>query len=160
MIDQLIALLRALGEGRIPGVPWSLRILLLGQSSLLVDNGIASDTAKTHPKEHTVLEHVVHSDARQELAIKEAESAFLICDDFDLVIASSLFSLPGLSNALDNVNDVLAVVRTVRKLKHERLLRKLAEMKEIASRRSGARGNKARKELILLETQVAASASL
>ena len=70
------------------------------------------------------------------------------------------FALSGLSNALDNVKDALAVVRTVRKLKHERLLRKLAEMKEIASRRSGARGNKARKDLILLETQVAASASL
>ena len=81
MVDRLIALLRALGEGRIPGVSWSLRILLLGQSSLLVDNGIASDAAKTHVQERTVLEHVVHSDARQERAIKEAESAFFICGD-------------------------------------------------------------------------------
>ena len=75
IFDRWTALLRALGEGRIPGVPWSLRILLLGQSSLVVNNDIMSDVAKIQIKECTVLEHVVHSDARQELALQEANSA-------------------------------------------------------------------------------------
>ena len=139
-------------------MPWSLRILLLGQSSLVVNNDIVSDVAKMQIKECTVLEHVVHSDARQELALQEAN-----CACFHLGRLCPLFishAPPGLSNALDNVDDALVVVRTVRQLKHQRLLRKLAEMKEIASRRSGARGNKARKDLISLETRVAASASL
>jgi ATP-binding cassette subfamily F protein 3 len=64
-----------------------------------------------------------------------------------------------LSEALDNINDPLAVVRAIRKLKHERLERALTEMKEIAARRSGARGAKSRKDLISLEERVANSKS-
>lgn len=45
----------------------------------------------------------------------------------------------------------------MRKLKHERLLRKHDEMAKIAARRSGARGAQARKELTAVEGQVAAS---
>lgn len=48
-------------------------------------------------------------------------------------------------------------MRAFRHLKHERLLRQLGEMAKIAARRSGARGAKARKELITTEKQVAAS---
>ena len=61
-----------------------------------------------------------------------------------------------LSQALESTHP-LATVRTVRKLQHEHLERKLAEVKEIASRRSGARGAKARKELIAAEVKVAES---
>jgi len=64
-----------------------------------------------------------------------------------------------LSEALDNINDPLTVVRAIRKLKHERLERALTEMKEIAARRSGARGAKSRKDLISLEERVANSKS-
>jgi len=49
------------------------------------------------------------------------------------------------------------VVHAIRKLNHERLLRKHDEMAKIAARRSGARGAKARKELITTEEEVAAS---
>lgn len=51
-------------------------------------------------------------------------------------------------------------MRAIRKLKHERLQRKHDEMSRIASRRSGARGAKARKELITADEEVAASAQL
>lgn len=66
--------------------------------------------------------------------------------------------LADLSEALDNVkDDPLAIVRAIRKLSHERLRRKYAEVAEIAARRSGARGAKVRKELISVEGQLAAS---
>lgn len=71
----------------------------------------------------------------------------------------SRLSTIDLSEALDNANDPLAVVRAIRKLKHERLEQALSEMKEIAARRSGARGAKSRKDLISLEEQVAVSTS-
>ena len=54
----------------------------------------------------------------------------------------------------------MAIVRTKRQIHHGRLESKLAEMKEIATRRSGARGAKARGELIAMEEQVALSAAL
>lgn len=54
----------------------------------------------------------------------------------------------------------MAIVRTSRKIQHGRLEYKLAEMKEIATRRSGARGAKARKDLIAMEERVALSAGL
>jgi hypothetical protein len=46
----------------------------------------------------------------------------------------------------------------MRQVKHERLKHKLAVMSENATRRSGARGAKARKDLIAVEQQVAESA--
>ena len=65
-----------------------------------------------------------------------------------------------LTNALENANEPMAIVRTERQIHHGRLESKLAEMKEIATRRSGARGAKARGELIAMEEQVALSAAL
>ncbi|KAG5635865.1 hypothetical protein H0H81_009848 [Sphagnurus paluster] len=132
-------LLRALAQGRIPGVPWSLRILLLGQTDAVNDTSLDDSLAKLSFDDGTVLEHVMRSDASRERALIEAKY---------------------LSDALDDAKDPLTVVRAIRKLTHERLVRAHDEMAKIAARRSGARGAKARKELIAAEQRVAAAALL
>ncbi|RDB21149.1 putative ABC transporter ATP-binding protein YheS [Hypsizygus marmoreus] len=130
-------LLRALAEGRIPGVPWSLHMLLLGQTDVVNSNSNLDETlANLKFEDGTILEHVMRSDARRERALVEAKH---------------------LSEALENFKDPFAIVRAIRKLKHERLVRKHDEMAKIAARRSGARGAKARKELIAAEEQVEVS---
>ncbi|KAG6851261.1 hypothetical protein H0H93_011697 [Arthromyces matolae] len=133
-------LLRAMAEGRIPGVPWSLDMLLLGQTNFVNSNTTLDEgLAALHFNGGTVLEHVVRSDVKRERALAEATS---------------------LSVALENSKDSLAIVSAIRKLKHERLARAHDEMAKIAARRSGARGAKARKDLIAAEEKVAASVAL
>ncbi|KAG5724019.1 hypothetical protein E4T56_gene11240 [Termitomyces sp. T112] len=132
-------LIRALAEGRIPGVPWSLHMLLLGQTDFVNSSTLDESLAALRFEDMTVLEHVIRSDARRERALAEVKY---------------------LSEALDNTKDPLAVIAAIRKLKHERLTRAYDEMTKIAARRSGARGAKARKDLIAAEERIAASAAL
>lgn len=130
-------ILRALAEDRIPGVPWNLYILLLGQTDFVNSYSALDDKLTALSlNDGTVLDHVVRSDATRERALLEAKH---------------------LSEALDDVKDPVAVVRAIRKLNHERLLWKHGALAKIAARRSGARGARARKELITIEDQVAAS---
>ncbi|KAF8077817.1 ABC transporter ATP-binding protein uup-1 [Lyophyllum atratum] len=132
-------LLRTLAEGRIPGVPWSLHMLLLGQSNVVTSSTLDESLAALSFEDGTVLEHVMRSDANRERSRIEAKH---------------------LSEALEDAKDPLTIVHAIRRLKHERLTRKHDEMSKIAARRSGARGAKARKELIVAEEQLAASALL
>ena len=73
-------LLRALAEGRIPGVPSNLRILLLGQTRIesgdLDENsgGSSADDAT-----NTVLQHVLRSDKSRERALREVNGESLLC---------------------------------------------------------------------------------
>lgn len=66
--------MRALGENRIPGVPWNLRMLLLGQTQLVSsgDAGIAQYDGGS------VLDYVTRSDARREDALRELDRQFPI----------------------------------------------------------------------------------
>ncbi|KZP10488.1 ABC transporter ATP-binding protein uup-1 [Athelia psychrophila] len=132
--------LRALAEGRIPGVSWGLRILLLGQTKI-VTASLEDHLGGVHLASATesVLEHVIRSDAARERALREVKD---------------------LSRAIDDTNDPLAVVKAVRKLRLQRLERRLAEAREIAARRSGARGAQSRKDLIVAEEKVAAASVL
>ncbi|KAK0488846.1 ATP-binding cassette, sub-family F, member 3 [Armillaria novae-zelandiae] len=130
-------LMRALAEGRIPGVSWGLRMLLLGQN-VLAGTALETTAGAGQSTSPTVFGHVISSDTRRQRALKDAKA---------------------LSEALESTGP-LDVVTAVRKIEHEQLERKLAEMKEIASHRSGARGAKARKELIAAEERVAASSTL
>lgn len=120
-------LLRAMGEGLIPGIPWSTRILLLGQTRE-VDPSEALQGLTF--KDETVVHHVVRSDRVRERHTKEAKI---------------------LSDAIDNSTDPMAPVRAYRRVMHDRLALLLKEGNRIAERRSGARGKLARKELIKLE---------
>jgi ATP-binding cassette subfamily F protein 3 len=129
-------LLKALGDGLIPGIPWSTRILLLGQMS---ESIIEDDVEGLSVKDRTVLEHVIQSDRVRERYTREAKV---------------------LSEAIDNSTDPMAPVRAYRSITHERLALQLKEGHRIAERRSGAKGKQARKELIKLEERFEESKKL
>ena len=102
------------------------------------------------------MDHVIRSDARKEGALREFER-----QSYNFPIYSHNLPLNKvLTNALENASEPMTIVRARRKVHHGRLERKLAEMKEIATRRSGARGAKARKHLNAMEEQVTLSAVL
>ncbi|KAJ9667368.1 hypothetical protein H2201_002569 [Coniosporium apollinis] len=125
-------LLKAVAEGMVPGIPWSLRILLLGQTTQSLEAGMDNLSIA----EKTVLQHVVQSNRVRERYLREA------CI---------------LSAALENTKDSMAPVKAFRQISHERLERNVSEARQIAARRSGARGLKARKALIALEEQLVES---
>ena len=62
-----------------------------------------------------------------------------------------------LSAALENTDNPTDIVHVIRRIQHDRILRKHADALEIATRRSGARGAQARKDLITIEKEVDAS---
>lgn len=117
-------LLRAIGEGLVPGIPWSTRILLLGQTR---EAELEEQLEELRVGEETVLQHVVRSDRVRERYAGEARA---------------------LSVAIEQSADPMAPVRALRKVLHERMALRLKEAHRIAERRSGARGKLARKELI------------
>lgn len=120
-------LLKAIGDGLVPGIPWSTQILLLGQTR---DVDIDEQFDGVKIGDETVLQHVVRSDSVRERYTREAAI---------------------LSDAIENVSDAMAPVRAYRRIQTERLSLRLKEAHRIAERRSGARGKLARKELIKLE---------
>ncbi|KAJ4349668.1 uncharacterized protein N0V89_008285 [Didymosphaeria variabile] len=126
-------LLRAIGDGLIPGIPWSTRILLLGQTQ---EDNPSKGLGETKIEE-TVLQHIVRSDKLRERYTREANT---------------------LSDAIEQV-DPMAPVRAFRRVSHDRLALQLKEAHRIAERRSGARGKMARKELIKLEERFEESKS-
>ncbi|KAF2398889.1 ABC transporter ATP-binding protein uup-1 [Trichodelitschia bisporula] len=126
-------LLRAIADKRVPGIPWSLNVLLLGQTRELT---LDEEVDGLSVQDETVLEHVMRSNKARDRYLREASI---------------------LSAALDQQNDPAAPVRAYRQLSHERLEQKLRESQLIATRRSGARGAKARKVLIAVEEEFAAS---
>ncbi|KAK2613708.1 hypothetical protein N8I77_000600 [Diaporthe amygdali] len=133
-------LLRAIGERLIPGIPEQTRIAMLQQTD-------ASDSDANMPPDYkaaasgsgnTVLQEVVEkATARDEL---EREIS---------VLADGVNSPEGLTT-----------VKALRKVKHERLLKRLFVTDKNARLRSGARGMQARKELIAFEKVVAESTAL
>ncbi|KAF9269694.1 ATP-binding cassette sub-family F member 3 [Marasmius fiardii PR-910] len=120
-------LMRAIGEKLIPGIPKSMRILMLQQSY-----NPGGDKSKEEGA-RTVLDFVVKSDAVRTEALRRSDM---------------------LRKALDDHNDPSAAVRAARELKHEDRLRQLNDARKTAQLRSGARGIKARKGLKSLEAQV------
>ena len=120
-------LLKAIGDGLIPGIPWSTRILLLGQTR---EAPLDEELNGLDLAEETVLQHVVRSDRVREQYTKEEST---------------------LNEAIANEKDAMAPVRAYRRIRSERLAVRLKEAHRIAERRSGARGKLARKELIKLE---------
>jgi ATP-binding cassette subfamily F protein 3 len=122
-------LLKAMAEGLVPGIPWSTRILLLGQTR---DVEVGDQLERLNVGDETVLQHVVRSDRVREQYTREAKI---------------------LGEAIENSNDPMAPVRAYRRISHDRLVLQLKEGHRIAERRSGARGKQARKELIKLEEQ-------
>ncbi|OSS47280.1 hypothetical protein B5807_10081 [Epicoccum nigrum] len=120
-------LLKAIADGLIPGIPWSTRILLLGQTR---ETDVEERLGALEIADVTVLQHVVRSDRVRERYAREAKI---------------------LSDAVENAKDAMAPVRAYRRIQAERLALRLKEAHRIAERRSGARGKLARKELVKLE---------
>ncbi|KAK1234393.1 hypothetical protein PQX77_002404, partial [Marasmius sp. AFHP31] len=114
-----------IGQKIIPGIPKSMRILLLLQSYDV--------TQDKEDSTQSVLDYVVKSDKVRTEALRRQEM---------------------LRNAIDDHHDTTAASRAVRTLKHEDRLKQLEDAKKTAQLRSGARGLKARKELKALEIQV------
>lgn len=130
-------LLKALAEGRVPGVSWGIRILLLGQTREVgLEERMGGASLSLSVREETVLEHVVRSDAIRENLVREADV---------------------LSKAVESQGDSTAPVKAYRQIGHQRLEKRVEEWRQIAMRRSGARGKDARKELIVMEERFAGS---
>ncbi|KAK9329746.1 P-loop containing nucleoside triphosphate hydrolase protein [Lipomyces starkeyi] len=126
-------LLRAISERLIPGMLQNLKIAFLDQTISLsnIDN-IGSGNS-------TVLQYVLDSDKyRNELLSQR-----------DL-----------LSQALNDTTDSLSVVRVMRQIRHDRLLKEFSYVEKMARLRSGARGLQARKELVAMEKKVSESSAL
>ncbi|KAF1995343.1 ABC transporter ATP-binding protein uup-1 [Amniculicola lignicola CBS 123094] len=120
-------LLKAIGDGLIPGIPWSTRILLLGQTRT---STVEEELGGLKLEDETVLKYVMRSDRVRERLVREARI---------------------LNEAIEHEHEAMAAVRAYRKIGHERLTLQLKEAHRIAERRSGARGKLARKYLIKFE---------
>lgn len=129
-------LLEAIADGLIPGIPWSTRILLLGQAR---EAELEEELGGLKLEDETALQHVVRSDRVRERYTREARI---------------------LSEAVEHPTDPMAPVRAYRKIYHERLAVQLKEAHRIAERRSGARGKQARKELIKAEERFGESKAM
>jgi ATPase subunit of ABC transporter with duplicated ATPase domains len=122
-------ILKAIAEQRIPGIPWSTKVLLLGQTrELSAEDAVGGLSIQ----EETVLEHVMRSDATRELLLGEVNV---------------------LIKGVENQKNSLAAVKAYREVSHARLGKRLDESRLIATRRSGARGKKAREELNKMEEE-------
>jgi ATP-binding cassette subfamily F protein 3 len=122
-------LLKAIADGHIPGIPWGLRILLLGQTRELT---LEEKVGGLAVQDETVLRHVLRSDRVRERYLHEASI---------------------LSTGLESQNDSTEAVKSHRQIKFERIDSRLSEARVIAERRSGARGLKARQELNAIEEE-------
>jgi hypothetical protein len=127
--NAIEALLQAIATNQIPSIPQSLRVLLLGQTQSNLEDHFES----LNLSETKVLDYVVKSDRKRENLLAEERA---------------------LSTAIEDVQRSTSSVLAYRKICHERLERRTEEARKIATRRSGARGMKARKILNGLEAEV------
>ena len=123
--------LRALAERRVPGVPSNLRILLLGQTRVSSD---VPEEGESTAAAQTVLDYVTHSDAKRERAVRKVSR---------------------LAKVMEDTADADLASATVRQLQLEAAEEEEKEADLIATRRSGARGAKARQVLLEKEASVA-----
>ncbi|ELU37416.1 ABC transporter, putative [Rhizoctonia solani AG-1 IA] len=139
------AILKAIADKIIPGIPENLRILLVGQ----VEGALSlfSDEDKEQP---TVVQVVVRSDSRRETALWEHKSKQRQRCSCRFILRIILVLSTGLES--DSEVQLLEAVVTLR---HARALKELELAQKIAAKRSGARGADARKQLLVCEKQVA-----
>ena len=103
--------------------------MLLGQTQ----SNLEDDLGDLKLNDLTVLQHVIKSDRKRERLLNEERL---------------------LSAAIDNTKDSTAAVMAYREVCHERLEQRTHVAKQIALRRSGARGAKAKKALLELEAEM------
>ncbi|KAK0627647.1 ABC transporter [Immersiella caudata] len=131
-------LLRAIAEKLIPGIPEKTRVAILQQTNASDANTEPLPGSSEAASGPTVLEDVIDkATARSEL---EQE-------------------IHALSDGV-NGSDSLGALRALRRLRHERMQKRLFILDKDARLRSGARGLQARKALSEFEKQIAESAAL
>ena len=155
--------MKAVAEKLIPGIPENTRISILQQTraddantDTPPGNG-AIEKSATSSAGRTVLEEVVERatarhDIEREIRSKYSSLSAAKCN-------TNGATHQALASGV-NSSDPFAPVKAVRKLKHERLLKKQFLLDKDARLRSGARGMQARKALIAGEKAVAESAAL
>ncbi|CAK7198802.1 hypothetical protein SEUCBS139899_001468 [Sporothrix eucalyptigena] len=123
-------ILRAIAEKLIPGIPEEARIFILQQTN------DANDGADTKTNRRTVLEEVIERATERDELEQEIKSI-------------------DATEADDDINDAYGALRALRKLRYDRLQKRLFVLDKNARLRSGARGMQARKALTALEKTVA-----
>ena len=104
-------------------------MLLLGQT----ESNVEGDLGELELTDMTVLQHVMKSDRKRGRLLHEERV---------------------LSAAIEDVKNPTAAVAAYRRIAHERLEGITCEARKIATRRSGARGAKARKTALQLEDEL------
>ena len=147
------ALLKAISERIIPGLPDNLRILLVSQIDHNDEASVLAgeDEGTQHDPELTVTERVVKSDRRREKALLEQQSFYLSI----LVDFLSLLSLAYLAllKAFESTS-ITAIAEALFFIRLSRAKDEAEEARKIAQRRSGTRGSEARKQLLKAEAIV------
>ncbi|GAB1316640.1 ABC transporter domain-containing protein [Madurella fahalii] len=132
-------LLRAIAEKLIPGIPEETRVSILQQTNISDANSDDLPASGSGDKDGpTVLEHVVDKATAKSELEREIKSL----------------------SAGVNSTDPYGALRALRKLRHERMQKRLFVLDKDARLRSGARGLQARKALVEYEKLVAQSAAL
>ncbi|AEO60643.1 hypothetical protein MYCTH_74803 [Thermothelomyces thermophilus ATCC 42464] len=136
-----VALLRAIADKLIPGIPEETRVSILQQTSISdasAEDLLPPEAQRSSKEGLTVLEDVINkATSRSEL---EQEISLL--------------------SAGVNSADAYGALRALRKLRHQRMQKRLFVLDKDARLRSGARGLQARKALVEHEKAVAQSAAL
>lgn len=151
-----LALLKAIAEKLIPGIPEGTRIALLQQSRLVGENSDGKPASEDGPAA-SVLEEVIERATAKQAVEQEIKGipSFQISNR----ICSHKFVSAVLSEGV-NASDSYAPVRALRQLKHHRHQQRLFRLDKDARLRSGARGLQARKALVAYEKVVAESSTV
>ncbi|RCI09677.1 hypothetical protein L249_3789 [Ophiocordyceps polyrhachis-furcata BCC 54312] len=131
---SIAALLKAIAEKLIPGIPEDTRIAILQQTRL----ADGDDAVDVDGQQTSVLRDVVNKATTRDVIEQEIKV---------------------LSSGVDS-SDPYGPVRALRALKHERLRKRLFLLDKEARLRSGARGSQARKALVAFEKVVAESEAM
>ena len=121
-----LALLQAIAANQVLSIPQSLKVLLLGQTQ----SDVEGDLGKLKLTDLTVLQHVVKNNRERERLLHEEMT---------------------LSAAIEDDKSPMAAIHAYSKISNDRMECLTQEAQKTASRRSGARGAKARKVALQLE---------
>ncbi|CEJ84904.1 hypothetical protein VHEMI03610 [[Torrubiella] hemipterigena] len=137
LVSLIIALLRAIADKLIPGIPEGTRMAILQQTRLSDED--EDSTVKDKPQDSiTTLEEVIEKATFRNVVEQEIKI---------------------LSQGVDSTN-AFAPLRALRRLKHERIQKNHFLLDKDARLRSGERGLAARKTLVAFEAVVAESEAL
>lgn len=152
MADGL-ALLRAMADKLVPGIPHATRIAILQQTDADTNGNLDPESGNQHA---TVLERVMGSDTSRNEVIRKMECKFHSHSIISILI---LFRPQDLSKSFDT-DEPSQPVRAIRTIRHEQVESQLFLAQKNASLKSGARGLQARKDLKVVEGKVQASKEL